>query len=986
MSDRDVEAQPGDNHQPELDDESLVRPAGTKPIEMPHKADVSQPQVRPLAAPTGREVLGSTPQLAQTHQIGIRYCPDCGSERAMSDTECLDCGHPFEIMHAPSKPAAFVAPRELTPQVRHVDEEPAADANAAADVPAARIALRDRPRRASRTRQARSTGTAAHPLSRLRLGERGRSLGNSFRALTPGSDSALRVGAANLRRSRPRPRLGIPSLRSLVGYAGLTATFGIVTALIVTLPSHPSAALSTGSVYGVNWHTATKAPFDKVDFGPYFVTADTDLLMVGTVGQTTTAWVTGDGTTWTQRSGSGAFGIDNHRFVAQGFSDDGQGGLVVVGNSIGNSSTDVSASAWHSTDGNSWAPMDVQGGKGQEMVGGVAARPGALVAAGNGVAWLSTDERSWSAQILPGASAPGGSYTPRAVGTWSGGFVIIGLWNGAGPTRSTAWYSATGADWKQAKTSLTGFDTRGIAGVNGRIVAGGIDLSTDAPGLAASWSSEDGNTWTKTTAPSDIATIAMDGLVKVGNGLVAYGAPAAATSTSASAAPATEAVWVTDDGKDWLPLTSTAAPLNRARMATLGRRLLLMGSSADGIRVVSGDLVMGASRAASSPTAPPGNYVLALQAGNSPMIADITKAFTLGPVTSLKERFYLFATGPTGTSIFGSADGLLWPQETAPLGLTKLVVAAPAAVASAQPSASGAPAQAQAVVTGRPVILQAVPDGKGGLLAVGKVTNTTGDNGMIWHMTKAGEWRQVNFSDDTPPEFASIAVAANGFVASADAAGGSKVMFSNDGDNWSAASIAVGDALSLTVATYKSGFVAVGTDPVREGATTAWTSSDGQTWTMRTDWKLPPNVSVLFGVGNTLIATADTVIPTPSASASASAPAKPTPTPAATIPSTTWWWSTTGLGWQKSGLQVNGDNWAFVNGQILVLDAPAKASGTWTAWSSPDGKTWQRPNSDPITFAGSSSCAIASSGSRVVVIGWEAAGVLKDYKGEFATQ
>ena len=117
-------------------------------------------------------------------------------------------------------------------------------------------------------------------------------------------------------------------------------------------------------------------------------------------------------------------------------------------------------------------------------------------------------------------------------------------------------------------------------------------------------------------------------------------------------------------------------------------------------------------------------------------------------------------------------------------------------------------------MTGRPVVLQAIPDGAGGVIAVGKVTDTSGDNGMIWHMTKAGDWRQVQFADDTPPEFVSVVAATGGFVASSDKAGGSPIMYSTDGDTWQAGSISVGDGFALTVATYRYGFVAVGTDAV----------------------------------------------------------------------------------------------------------------------------------------------------------------------------
>jgi hypothetical protein len=75
------------------------------------------------------------------------------------------------------------------------------------------------------------------------------------------------------------------------------------------------------------------------------------------------------------------------------------------------------------------------------------------------VAWLCTDGRTWSAQVLPGAATAAGSYThgPSARGR---ALAIIGLWTGDGPRRSAAWFSATGR-MAQAKTSLDGFDTHG---------------------------------------------------------------------------------------------------------------------------------------------------------------------------------------------------------------------------------------------------------------------------------------------------------------------------------------------------------------------------------------------------------------------------------------------------------------------------------------------------------------------------------------------
>ena len=265
---------------------------------------------------------------------------------------------------------------------------------------------------------------------------------------------------------------------------------------------------------------------------------------------------------------------------------------MVVGNSIGSTPTDVVASAWSSLDGTAWTPMSVESGAGQEMVAGAASESGAVIAAGNGVAWLSTDGRTWSAQVLPGASTKAGAYTPRAVGSWAGGFVIVGLWGGTGPTRSAAWYSATGRDWKQATTSLAGFDARGIAAVGGRIVVVGDDLGEAAPALAASWSSVDGNTWTESTAPTDQSTVGLDGVAAVDGALLAFGAPPASTTAAqrppnrlSRAAlrclPPRSCSGYPRTASTGFRSPAPTAPLGHARLAALGGLVTMVGGSTE---------------------------------------------------------------------------------------------------------------------------------------------------------------------------------------------------------------------------------------------------------------------------------------------------------------------------------------------------------------------------------------------------------------------
>jgi hypothetical protein len=76
---------------------------------------------------------------------------------------------------------------------------------------------------------------------------------------------------------------------------------------------------------------------------------------------------------------------------------------------------------------------------------------------------------------------------------------------------------------------------------------------------------------------------------------------------------------------------------------------------------------------------------------------------------------------------------------------------------------------------------------------------------------------------------------------------------------------------------------------------------------------------------------------------------------------------------------------AIVSGQILVIDPAAKA-GNWTAWASADGKTWRKPATNPVLFAGAKTCVLASLNNRLVIVGWDGPGALKDYLGRLASQ
>jgi len=209
-------------------------------------------------------------------------------------------------------------------------------------------------------------------------------------------------------------------------------------------------------------------------------------------------------------------------------------------------------------------------------------------------------------------------------------------------------------------------------------------------------------------------------------------------------------------------------------------------------------------------------------------------------------------------------------------------------------------------------------------------------------------------------------------------------MYSTDGETWNAGAIAVTGATALTVAAYQYGYVAVASDPAHNGATTAWTSPDGRTWTMRSDWRLPINVTGVFGIGTGLVAVTNGTGVAPSPSASPTPKASPTAAGTGTASRSTWWWSSTGLAWKQSGLVMSGSNYAVVNGRILAFDVPTKAGSGWVEWSTSDGKSWQNLGPSTVSFAYSPTCRIASIGSRIAIVGWDAKAQLKDFFGSFS--
>lgn len=393
----------------------------------------------------------------------------------------------------------------------------------------------------------------------------------------------------------------------LAGLMGLAVTAVLAVGTLAIMASQPKQTPLV-PIQRIDWQPATQVARTRLDFGPLLATAGGRVYMIGlshwtdTQDEVCTVLSSADGATWEQASEPGAFEKYGFGFVPLGFSNDGNGGLVVVGNAPVENAGPRVAMAWHSSDGRTWTRAQVGAADGSGMVD-VAARPGAVVAFGAesrpvvvtagaptstespGLleAWLSADGDTWAQTILPDSSG----YTPRAVVSWRGGFAAVAKSSGD-QTTSAVWTSTDGRTWEKAPTSLVGFDGTAIVAFGDRVVAVGLDEESMGP---ASWSSTDGRTWVKSTAPTRESAMALGGVVAVDDGLVAIGESRRAYVDQIPPTPPTS-VWVSSDGLTWQLLPADPAlTIDTGTMFAVHGRLLIATSSVNGVDVFLGDLV-----------------------------------------------------------------------------------------------------------------------------------------------------------------------------------------------------------------------------------------------------------------------------------------------------------------------------------------------------------------------------------------------------------
>ena len=392
--------------------------------------------------------------------------------------------------------------------------------------------------------------------------------------------------------------------RALGGMVALGFTAVLAVGLLAVVVIRPAQSTGPAS-QGIAWQPRVHLVAPGTVFGPYLASVGGRLYLVSTSSaadgtESTVVRSSSDGKTWEQISEPGAFENDGPRFFVQGISDDGRGGLIVVGGLPGGAAESIVPAAWHSADGRTWTRAQVATPALARM-SAVAARPGAIVAIGDGrvgggsgssptdqsvnqmYAWFSADGITWSQVDLPESSG----FIPAAVTSWSGGFAAIAQLDGI-TLSSSVWTSADGRTWEKSPQNFARFTPTAMAGFGGRLVAVGNhqDTQSSAAGFVpASWSSTDGRTWVESRASARQVATGFDDVTVVGDTLVAvstnYMFQDQVAHVPEYTPPPTPAanVWVSSDGLSWRllpedPSLVVDSNLN-THVASLGTRVVV---------------------------------------------------------------------------------------------------------------------------------------------------------------------------------------------------------------------------------------------------------------------------------------------------------------------------------------------------------------------------------------------------------------------------
>ena len=252
-------------------------------------------------------------------------------------------------------------------------------------------------------------------------------------------------------------------------------------------------------------------------------------------------------------------------------------GLVAVGFL----DRDISADAWLSADGRTWARIaDFPAGEGSQAVA-VTDGPRGIVAVGHegthAAAWRSDDGQTWEpAADGPALHAATQIQMTGVTGTADGYAAVGYLGSLAGPIEARFWWSADGRDWTLAGADAAVAESRGaaVAAVpdGGLVAVGATGDAKDADGSAV-WTSPDGRAWTRVSSDA-LRDGVMHGVTAApGVGLVAVGSDAASTRAMA---------WRSPDGRAW-DVVPDAASLDN-----FGLKIEMEDVAWDGTRFLAG--------------------------------------------------------------------------------------------------------------------------------------------------------------------------------------------------------------------------------------------------------------------------------------------------------------------------------------------------------------------------------------------------------------
>jgi hypothetical protein len=264
----------------------------------------------------------------------------------------------------------------------------------------------------------------------------------------------------------------------------------------------------------------------------------------------------------------------------------GQADLLDVANTsqglvaVGFLDRDVTADAWLSADGRTWARIvDFPAAAGSQAVAVTDGLHG-IVAVGHegthAAIWRSADGRTWERAADGPALHADGQLQMTAVASSPRGYVAAGyLGSLVGPIEARFWRSADGRDWTLADegADLAGSRVSAIAArSDGGFIAVGTTGDAKVADGSTAWTSTDGSRWTRTTSDALRAGL-MRAVTAADAGFVAVGNDLASTRAM---------VFRSTDGRTW-DVVPDAASLDN-----FGLKIEMRDVAWDGQRFIAG--------------------------------------------------------------------------------------------------------------------------------------------------------------------------------------------------------------------------------------------------------------------------------------------------------------------------------------------------------------------------------------------------------------